>query len=235
MKLINENISLRAFCDTLAGSEFISVDTEFLREKTYWPKLCVLQIAGPESAVAIDTLSENIDLSPVFRLLNDKNIVTEYKNINDYRKHIAYVPQEAILFSGTIRASLTKNREDEVKDEDVWGVLEKVKMRRKIQSLDDGLDTEIVEGGKNFSHGERQLLCLARALLNKEASIVLADEATASVDNSNELLIQQVILNLPMTVLYICHRLVNLNQFDLLMIMEDGKVKRICKPEDRWS
>ena len=167
--------------------------------------------------------------------LNDKNIVTEYKNINDYRKHIAYVPQEAILFSGTIRASLTKNREDEVKDEDVWGVLEKVKMRRKIQSLDDGLDTEIVEGGKNFSHGERQLLCLARALLNKEASIVLADEATASVDNSNELLIQQVILNLPMTVLYICHRLVNLNQFDLLMIMEDGKVKRICKPEDRWS
>merc|ERR1711988_622159 len=83
--------------------------------------------------------------------LNDKNIVTEYKNINDYRKHIAYVPQEAILFSGTIRASLTKNREDEVKDEDVWGVLEKVKMRRKIQSLDDVLDTEIVEGGKNFS------------------------------------------------------------------------------------
>jgi len=75
VKLINENISLRAFCDTLAGSEFISVDTEFLREKTYWPKLCVLQIAGPESAVAIDTLSENIDLSPVFRLLNDKNIV----------------------------------------------------------------------------------------------------------------------------------------------------------------
>ena len=100
--------------------------------------------------------------------------------------------------------------------------------------MDSGLDTEVVEGGVNFSHGERQLLCLARALLNKRASVVLADEATANIDYSSELLVQQVVLGLPMTVLYICHRLVNLNQFDLVMVMENGEVKKICKPEDRW-
>jgi ATP-binding cassette, subfamily C (CFTR/MRP), member 1 len=167
--------------------------------------------------------------------VNNKNIRTGYKDINDYRKHIAYVPQEAILFSGTIRTSLTKNREEEISDKTIWDVLEKVKMKAKVESLQDGLNTEIIDGGTNFSHGERQLLCLARALLNKNASMILADEATASVDNSNEQLIQQVILNLPMTVLYICHRLVNLEQFDLLLMMEDGKVKKLCKPEDRWK
>ena len=98
--------------------------------------------------------------------------------------------------------------------------------------MENGLDTEVVEGGVNFSHGERQLLCLARALLNKRASVVLADEATANIDYSSELLVQQVVLGLPMTVLYICHRLVNLNQFDLVMVMENGEVNKICKPED---
>ena len=168
--------------------------------------------------------------------LNGKNIVSGYQDISEYRKNIAYVPQEAVLLSGTLRTSLTKHCTPDQPSNDklIWDALEKVKMKAKIKSMDSGLDTEVVEGGVNFSHGERQLLCLARALLNKRASVVLADEATANIDHSSELLVQQVVLSLPMTVLYICHRLVNLNQFDLVMVMENGEVNKICKPEDRW-
>ena len=166
--------------------------------------------------------------------LNGKNIVSGYQDISEYRKNIAYVPQEAVLLSGTLRTSLTKHCTPDQPSNDklIWDALEKVKMKAKIKSMENGLDTEVVEGGVNFSHGERQLLCLARALLNKRASVVLADEATANIDYSSELLVQQVVLGLPMTVLYICHRLVNLNQFDLVMVMENGEVNKICKPED---
>ena len=69
MTLINANDDLAAFCDRVAGAEFITVDTEFIRDKTYWPRLCLVQIAGPDEAVAIDAQAEGIDLRPVFALL----------------------------------------------------------------------------------------------------------------------------------------------------------------------
>ena len=69
MTLINANDDLAAFCDRVAGAEFITVDTEFIRDKTYWPRLCLVQIAGPDEAVAIDAQAEGIDLRPVFALM----------------------------------------------------------------------------------------------------------------------------------------------------------------------
>jgi ribonuclease D len=72
---ITDNVALAAFCDRLAGSKFITVDTEFMREKTYYPILCLIQIAGPEEAAAIDPLAPEIDLSPVFRLLADPGVL----------------------------------------------------------------------------------------------------------------------------------------------------------------
>src|SRR6201992_2304402 len=65
MKLITTTDDLAAFCKPLADTEFIAVDTEFMRERTYWPKLCLAQVAGPENAAAIDALAEGIDLSPL--------------------------------------------------------------------------------------------------------------------------------------------------------------------------
>lgn len=69
MTLITANDELGAFCERVAGAEFITVDTEFIRDKTYWPRLCLVQIAGPDEAVAIDAQAEGIDLKPVFGLM----------------------------------------------------------------------------------------------------------------------------------------------------------------------
>jgi ribonuclease D len=69
MTLITTNDELTAFCERMAGAEFITVDTEFIRDKTYWPRLCLVQIGGPDEAAAIDAQAEGIDLGPVFALM----------------------------------------------------------------------------------------------------------------------------------------------------------------------
>src|SRR5947209_20169710 len=71
MTLITDNDALARFCERQKGAEFVAVDTEFMRERTVWPILCLVQVAGPEEAVAIDTLAEGIDLAPLLALMND--------------------------------------------------------------------------------------------------------------------------------------------------------------------
>jgi ribonuclease D len=75
MKLITTTDELAAFCKPLADTEFIAVDTEFMRERTYWPKLCLAQVAGPEDAAAIDTLAEGIDLAPLDELMLNPKVL----------------------------------------------------------------------------------------------------------------------------------------------------------------
>ena len=69
MELITDNSALVDFCGRQAGAEFITVDTEFLRDKTYWPILCLIQIAGPNDDAVIDPLADGLDLAPVFELM----------------------------------------------------------------------------------------------------------------------------------------------------------------------
>lgn len=75
MRLIADTKSLSEFCKRLAGTEYVTVDTEFMREKTYWARLCLVQVAGPDEAQAIDTLAEGIDLKPLFQLMADKKVL----------------------------------------------------------------------------------------------------------------------------------------------------------------
>src|SRR6476620_6870338 len=75
MKLITTTDALAAFCKPLASTEFIAVDTEFMRERTYWPKLCLAQVAGPDDAAAIDTLADGIDLSPRDELMANSKVL----------------------------------------------------------------------------------------------------------------------------------------------------------------
>jgi ribonuclease D len=71
MSLITDNDAVAAFCARQKGAQFVAIDTEFMRERTYWPILCVVQVAGPEEAVAIDALAEGIDLKPLLGLMSD--------------------------------------------------------------------------------------------------------------------------------------------------------------------
>lgn len=73
--LITDTAALQGFCDRLAGSAFITVDTEFMREKTFWPQLCLIQVGGPNEAWCIDPLAEGIDLAPLFAVMRDKSIL----------------------------------------------------------------------------------------------------------------------------------------------------------------
>ena len=75
MNLITDNDELRAFCAPLATVDYVTVDTEFIRERTYWPVLCLLQIGGPDGAAAVDALAPGIDLAPVFELLANRNVL----------------------------------------------------------------------------------------------------------------------------------------------------------------
>ncbi|MBL6945481.1 MAG: ribonuclease D [Rhodospirillales bacterium] len=75
MSLISDTRSLTAFCERIAESDFVTVDTEFMRERTYWPKLCVIQLASDDEAAAVDALAEDIDLTPVFDLMTNEKVL----------------------------------------------------------------------------------------------------------------------------------------------------------------
>lgn len=75
MTLISDTVALSAFCERLSHAEFITVDTEFMREKTYWPQLCLVQLGGPDEAAAIDPLAEGIDLAPLYALMANPNVL----------------------------------------------------------------------------------------------------------------------------------------------------------------
>src|SRR5271155_6275672 len=75
MLTIADTLSLARFCEGLRGAGFVAVDTEFMRERTYWPILCLVQVAGPTEAAAIDALAPGIDLTPLLALMTDESVL----------------------------------------------------------------------------------------------------------------------------------------------------------------
>uniref|UniRef100_A0A452TNJ2 ATP-binding cassette sub-family C member 12 n=1 Tax=Ursus maritimus TaxID=29073 RepID=A0A452TNJ2_URSMA len=149
--------------------------------------------------------------------------------LEDLRTKLTVIPQDPVLFVGTVRYGQKLFQHS---DEMLWQVLERTFMRDTIMKLPEKLQAEVTENGENFSVGERQLLCMARALL-RNSKIILLDEATASMDSKTDTLVQSTIKDAfkGCTVLTIAHRLNTVLNCDLALVMENGKVVEFDKPE----
>ncbi|XP_067091719.1 canalicular multispecific organic anion transporter 1 [Osmerus mordax] len=149
--------------------------------------------------------------------------------LHDLRSRLTIIPQDPVLFSGSLRMNLDPF--ESVSDEDIWRVLELSHLKDYVGALEEGLYHEVSEGGENLSVGQRQLLCLARALLRKSRILIL-DEATAAVDLETDDLIQTTIRRefSHCTVLTIAHRLHSILDSTRVMVLDAGKIVEFDSP-----
>ena len=144
--------------------------------------------------------------------------------IHSLRKAVGQMLQDVFLFTGTIRNNITLH-DEEYTDEEINRVCEYVNADKFINKLDNGLDTEVLEKGENFSQGQRQLLSFARTVLHKPQILIL-DEATANIDTETEKLIQdslEKIKNIG-TMLVVAHRLSTIQNADQIIVLNKGEV-----------
>ncbi|KAI1893848.1 hypothetical protein AGOR_G00127890 [Albula goreensis] len=147
----------------------------------------------------------------------------------DLRSKLSIIPQEPVLFSGTVRSNLDPF--NQYAEELIWDALERTHMKECVSQLPLKLESEVVENGENFSVGERQLLCVARALL-RQCKVLILDEATAAMDTETDSLIQETIRNAfqDCTTLTIAHRLHTVLNCDRIMVLNQGQVVEFDEP-----
>ncbi|XP_031823981.1 multidrug resistance-associated protein 5 isoform X1 [Sarcophilus harrisii] len=147
----------------------------------------------------------------------------------DLRSKLSIIPQEPVLFSGTVRSNLDPF--NQYSEDQIWDSLERTHMKECVAQLPLKLESEVLENGENFSVGERQLLCIARALL-RHCKVLILDEATAAMDSETDLLIQETIREAfaDCTMLTIAHRLHTVLGSDRIMVLMQGQVVEFDTP-----
>ncbi|NXI65016.1 MRP3 protein, partial [Anseranas semipalmata] len=149
--------------------------------------------------------------------------------LHDLRSRLTIIPQDPVLFSGTLRMNLDPF--NKYSDEEIWKALELSHLKRFVSSQPSMLEYECSEGGENLSVGQRQLVCLARALLRKTRILIL-DEATAAIDLETDDLIQMTIRTQfeDCTVLTIAHRLNTIMDYTRILVLDNGTIAEFDTP-----
>jgi ATP-binding cassette subfamily C (CFTR/MRP) protein 1 len=149
--------------------------------------------------------------------------------LQDLRSKITILPQEPVIFSGTLRENLDPN--SEYLDQEIWAALVLSNMKSTVTSMPAGLYSEVGENGNSFSAGQRQLLCLTRALLRRSKLLIL-DEPTSSVDIETDTAIQTTVKKVfrHCTTITIAHRISSILDCDRVMVLDSGSIVEFDNP-----
>ena len=150
-------------------------------------------------------------------------------DLHELRNCFSIIPQTPLICPGSIRTNLDPF--NLFSEDQIWASLEHANLTEAIQRLTSGLDTEISLNQEVFSMGERQLLCLARAILKKE-KILIMDEATSNIDSATDSAIQEIVNRefSGKTVIVVAHRILTIADCDQIIVMESGEIKEIGSP-----
>lgn len=138
--------------------------------------------------------------------------------------HIGFVPQKAMLFTGTIRENLLYGKADATDDE-LWHALEIAQAKQFVEGLEEGLDSQVEQGGGNFSGGQRQRLCIARALV-KEADIFVFDDSFSALDFKTDANLRKALKQTitEQVVVIVAQRISTVIDADLILVIDEGKI-----------
>ncbi|KAL0304369.1 UNVERIFIED_CONTAM: ABC transporter C family member 10 [Sesamum radiatum] len=152
--------------------------------------------------------------------------------LHDLRSRFGIIPQDPTLFTGSVRYNLDPLGQHT--DKEIWEVLGKCQLKEAVQEKEEGLDSPVVEDGSNWSMGQRQLFCLGRALLRRSKILVL-DEATASIDNTTDMILQKTIRTefADCTVITVAHRIPTVMDSTMVLAISDDEGTPSAQPTAR--
>ena len=206
----------------------------FAYEKDNWILKDVSFTVNPKETVAfvgatgagkttiLSLIVRNYEIQKGQILIDDIDIT--HIKVKSLRKAVGQMLQDVFLFSGTIKSNVSL-RDESYKDEEIVEACKYVNASSFIEKLPDAYDEEVIEGGANFSSGQRQLLSFARTVLHKPQVLIL-DEATANIDTETEMLIQESLEKMKNigTMLVVAHRLSTIQHADNIIVLQNGEI-----------
>ncbi len=238
---VEQNNSIVPLGELKGGVEFVNVDFKYPDSEKWVLKDFSLKVEPGESIAFVG--DSGAGKSTVLNLLigfippvNGKILIDRINmvnlDLNEYRHQIAVVPQNTILFSGTIIDNIAYGLKD-VSEADVWEVIRKVGLEDLVEKLPEGLHTQLGEHGDKLSGGQRQRISIARALIRKP-KIIVFDEATSALDSVSEKKVQEATNEMMKncTTFLVAHRLSTIQNADRIAVMKEGHIVEIGSYEE---